>query len=85
MITGRRASGRLTALSLVLAILAVLVAGCGSGDGTATTRGVGRAGKLRATDLPDVSLVDVASGEKVRLRSLLPTPLPLLVWAWAPH
>lgn len=81
MITGRRAAGRLTALSLVLA---VLVAGCGSGDGTAT-RGVGRAGKLRATDLPDVSLVDVASGEKVRLRSLLPTPLPLLVWAWAPH
>lgn len=36
-------------------------------------------------DLPDVEVVDIATGEKLALTSLVPAQRPLLVWFWAPH
>lgn len=36
-------------------------------------------------DVPDVEVVDVATGAKVRLRSLFPGDKPVLLWFWAPH
>lgn len=36
-------------------------------------------------DLPAVTVLDVAGGGPVNLRSLAPAPQPLLVWFWAPH
>lgn len=49
----------------------------GSADGAAAT--------LIDTDLPDVDVVDVVSGEVLNLRSLVPSDRPTLLWFWAPH
>jgi thiol-disulfide isomerase/thioredoxin len=38
-----------------------------------------------ATFLPDIEVVDVASGEAVALRSLASADRPTLLWFWAPH
>lgn len=38
-----------------------------------------------AGDLPDVEVVDVASGEEVALRSVASGQRHVLLWAWAPH
>lgn len=38
-----------------------------------------------ATFLPDIEVVDVASGEPVALRSLASADRPTLLWFWAPH
>ena len=38
-----------------------------------------------ATDLPDLEVVDVATGTPVQLRSLVPSDRPTLLWFWAPH
>jgi len=35
--------------------------------------------------LPQVSVVDVASGDSIVLSSLAPADRPILVWFWAPH
>lgn len=35
--------------------------------------------------LPDIEVVDVASGETVALRSLVSAGRPTLLWFWAPH
>lgn len=50
-----------------------------TGPSPLDTRPAGR------NDLPSVTVLDVASGESVDLRSLAPAPLPMLVWFWAPH
>ena len=34
--------------------------------------------------MPDITVVDVASGAEVALGSLVPSDRPLLVWFWAP-
>ena len=36
-------------------------------------------------DVPDLEMVDVASGSNVRLASLVTGDKPLLLWFWAPH
>ena len=36
-------------------------------------------------DVPDLELIDVATGDGVQLRSLLPADTPVLFWFWAPH
>lgn len=38
-----------------------------------------------ATFLPDIEVVDVASGDTVALRSLASADRPTLLWFWAPH
>lgn len=36
-------------------------------------------------DLPDVTVVDVYTGDEVGLASFAPTDKPIVVWFWAPH
>ena len=38
-----------------------------------------------SADVPDLELIDVASGSNVRLASLVTGDKPLLLWFWAPH
>ena len=38
-----------------------------------------------SADVPDLEMVDVASGGNVRLASLVTGDTPLLLWFWAPH
>ena len=37
------------------------------------------------SDLPDVTLQRVSTGEELLLSSLAPADRPLLLWFWAPH
>ena len=52
-----------------------------SGDGASAN---GTAVAVSA-DVPDLEMVDVASGTGVRLASLVTGDKPLLLWFWAPH
>ena len=52
-----------------------------SGDGASAN---GAAVAVSA-DVPDLEMVDVASGSNVRLASLVTGDKPLLLWFWAPH
>ncbi len=36
-------------------------------------------------ELPDVTIIDVASGEEVSLASYAPAETPIVLWFWAPH
>ena len=38
-----------------------------------------------SADVPDLEMVDVATGGSVRLVSLVTGDKPLLLWFWAPH
>ena len=38
-----------------------------------------------SADVPDLEMVEVASGSNVRLASLVTGDKPLLLWFWAPH
>ncbi len=38
-----------------------------------------------AADVPDLQVVDVATGASSSLRALLPGDKPVLLWFWAPH
>ena len=38
-----------------------------------------------SADVPDLELIDVASGSNVRLVSLVTGDTPLLLWFWVPH
>ena len=54
----------------------------GSGDdGT----GGGPAAVAVSADVPDLEMVDVATGGSVQLVSLVTGDKPLLLWFWAPH
>lgn len=80
----------------LLAVVALLAGSCGgSADRdddtsaapvTAVTTGttVGSAPPA-AVEVPDAVLTDVASGEEVSLRSMVPSERPVLFWFWAPH
>lgn len=61
--------------AILLAALAVSLAGCGGGQG-------GPAGNAEA-GLPKVT-VDRVAGGKLDLSTLTPGERPLLVWAWSP-
>lgn len=37
------------------------------------------------SDLPDVTVLDVHTGDRVTLASLAPADRPILLWFWAPH
>jgi hypothetical protein len=80
----------------LLAVVALLAVSCG-GDGdrdldtsaapvTAATTGTTVGGAPPAeVEVPDAVLTDVASGEEVSLRSMVPSERPVLFWFWAPH
>lgn len=51
------------------------------GDGTGTSS----AAVAVSADVPDLEMVDVATGDSVRLVSLVTGDKPLLLWFWAPH
>ena len=53
----------------------------GSGGGTDG----GPATVAVSADVPDLEMVDVATGGSVRLVSLVTGDKPLLLWFWAPH
>ena len=38
-----------------------------------------------SADVPDLEMIDVATGGSVRLVSLVTGDKPLLLWFWAPH
>jgi hypothetical protein len=37
------------------------------------------------SDLPDVPLIDLATGAEFSVASLVPSDTPILLWFWAPH
>ena len=51
------------------------------GDGNAG----GPAAVAVSADVPDLEMIDVATGSNVRLVSLVTGDKPLLLWFWAPH
>jgi len=91
------ARSRFVLLTIALGLGA---AACGGQSGGADTS-VGAAGPTRessaaspssskpepagVTDLPDVEVVVLASGERANLQSLAAAGKPTLLWFWAPH
>ena len=92
---------RRVGLFAVVALIAVACGGDGDGgdaDGvaapsaastapstTATTIMAAPAAPSATVEVPDAVLTDVASGEEVSLRSIVPSERPVLFWFWAPH
>jgi len=37
------------------------------------------------SDLPDIQLIDLATGGEFSVASLVPSDTPILLWFWAPH
>ncbi|MDH3754469.1 MAG: hypothetical protein OEU32_11420 [Acidimicrobiia bacterium] len=37
------------------------------------------------SDLPDVDVIDLATGDTVNLTSFAPSDRPIVLWFWAPH
>lgn len=76
----------------VLALGAVLAAACGSDEpsqvGAPPAADPAPAPAPAASpdnDLPEVTVVNVVSGESLVLSSLAPADRPILAWFWAPH
>ncbi len=84
-------------LLAVVALVAVACGGDGDGgdsDGVAapaaasssvTTATSVATAPSTTVEVPDAVLTDVASGEEVSLRSMVPSERPVLFWFWAPH
>ncbi len=81
-------------LFIGLASLGFVAGGCGvsaSPPQAATATPTGTRGPPAtddrgiAADVPDVQVVDVATGASSSLRALLPGDKPVLLWFWAPH
>ena len=66
----------------MIATAALVLAGCG-GD-AASTR-ASDAPAASASVVPDVEVVDLATGQKVALPSKVATDKPTLLWMWAPY
>jgi hypothetical protein len=84
----------------LLAVVALVAVACGGdGDGgdsdgvaapaaassSATTATSAATAPSTTVEVPDAVLTDVASGEEVSLRSMVPSERPVLFWFWAPH
>ena len=65
----------------VIATAALVLAGCG---GDATTPTASGAPTASASVVPDVQVLDLATGQKVALPSRVATDKPTLLWMWAP-
>lgn len=60
--------------------------GAAAAEGSgADGNGAGPAAVAVSADVPDLEMVDVATGSNVRLVSLVTGDKPLLLWFWAPH
>lgn len=71
-----------------LALAAMLASGCGgSSANTVPIAAAAAATDPRgiSADVPDVAVVDVATGSTSSLRALLSGERPVLLWFWAPH
>lgn len=80
---------RLRALALTAAITLVAVA-CAqatpSGESnSARGEGSGSQAVTGGNVVPDVAVLDVATGDTVDLGGLIPAERPILLWFWAPH
>ena len=65
----------------VLLACAAVLAGCG---GDATAPAASGAPTASASVVPDVQVLDLATGQKVALPSRVATDKPTLLWMWAP-
>lgn len=85
-------SSKAAKLSAVVAAAFVLGACGGAADDVATnpvaetsTAQQEPAAEGSQNQLPDVNVVDLATGEEVNLASFAPTDNPIVLWFWAPH
>ncbi|MGH9024302.1 MAG: hypothetical protein ACRDV9_14610 [Acidimicrobiia bacterium] len=62
----------------MLASLAVLA-------GTSVVSGSSGWAASGPNEIPDAEVRDVKSGERVNIRTLAPSEVPILFWFWAPH
>ena len=84
---------RWSVAAAVVALAALgLVACSGGGDGPSAEREASFGEQppapgppARASAIPDVTVLDVASGGEFALGSVVPSDRPVLVWFWAPH
>jgi len=85
-------------VAAVVALGALGFVACGGGgDGSSAGREAASAEQQPAADppapgqaprgsaIPDVTVLDVASGGEFALGSVVPSDRPVLVWFWAPH
>lgn len=96
-----RLRARWQAAVIAGAVAALGLAACGGGDAGSSDSGLaaseqattpeaqgsepGTGTEGRNSAIPEVSVLDVASGEQFALGSVVPSDLPVLVWFWAPH
>lgn len=77
--------------AVVVACALVVLAGCGSDAPTSTPGAPAASPTTNLTSvgkpvrIPDVTMVDVATGQKVSLHASVATDRPTLLWAWAPY
>jgi len=69
---------------------ALLLGACAGGTtGLATDTGAtdtaDQAGAVTQNQLPDVDVIDLATGEMVNVASFAPSSTPLVFWFWAPN
>ena len=75
-------------LAIGATVLAVLAAGCASGERTVDTGArpdLPPSAEAATSPLPPVAVWDVGDSDWVQFADLLPSDKPLLVWFWAPH
>ncbi len=65
----------------VIATAALVLAGCGADANAPAASGAPTAS---ASVVPDVQVLDLATGQKVALPSRVATDKPTLLWMWAP-
>lgn len=67
----------------VIATAALVLAGCSADAGT--TGEAASVATLGASIVPDVTVVDLATGQEVALPATVATDKPTLLWMWAPY
>lgn len=75
-------------LALVAAIVAtsVFTAGCGGGSTPVGSDPGSELGSAPAdSGYPDVTVVDVSTGDEIALRAAVTYDRPVVLWFWAPH
>lgn len=77
-------------LLATLLALTLGAAACGGSDSTsnlaAAPAGDEPAAAASAVNqLPDVDVIDVASGDEINLAGFAPSDKPIVLWFWAPH
>ena len=96
MVRGRRRWHTMVAVSALAALGLVACGGGGNGPAgrpAAPTGNPQAAGPVApgaqpdpgTSDIPAVTVRDVASGDEFALGSVVPSERPVLVWFWAPH